>query len=120
MRRATSAVVGPARPAAGLMPNLAWNFLMVAQSSSDWAPSAVTVPYAPISAREASTSRCRSPWAHPLAGWDGEDAAGDWAAGDWAAGVGEAGGVDGSTWSRVGPGDALSPVALGTATIRSR
>ena len=43
-RLATSCVVGPARPAAGLMPKRLWNFLMAAQSVFDCFPSTLSLP----------------------------------------------------------------------------
>src|SRR3954453_4796144 len=54
-RCATSYVVGPARPAAGTMPNRRWNFLIAAQSAADCLPSTVTVPYPPSFLRYPST-----------------------------------------------------------------
>src|SRR5689334_1313355 len=69
IRRATSAVLGPARPWAGLIPYRFWNFLIAAQSSADWTPSTVTDPYPPICARAASTSRWRSPCGQTVGGW---------------------------------------------------
>src|SRR5262245_32092662 len=64
-RLAAHAVWLPATPSTGLRPNRFWNFLMVAQSVSDWTPSTVTVPYPPSLARAASTSRWLAPCRQP-------------------------------------------------------
>ncbi|GAA1807319.1 hypothetical protein GCM10009835_27930 [Planosporangium flavigriseum] len=55
-RRATAAVVGPARPAAGLIPYLVWNFLTTSQSATVWTPSTVIDLYPSILANADSTS----------------------------------------------------------------
>src|SRR5690242_15797950 len=111
MRRATSAVVAPARPLAGLMPKRLWNFLIVAQSASDCWPSTVIGPNEPISASHASTCWCLSPCGQPDAG----DLAG-------LAGVE---GVDGGcevelTTAGGGPGEALAPDGSVEAAESSR
>src|SRR5687768_18052319 len=54
-RLATSNVVGPASPAAGLTPYRCWNFLIAAQSAADCLPSTVTVPKPPSFLRYVST-----------------------------------------------------------------
>src|SRR5829696_5241799 len=65
MRRATSAVVGPALPFAGLIPKRFWNLTIVAQSSGVCAPSTTIGQYEPIAASATSTSRCLSPTGQP-------------------------------------------------------
>jgi hypothetical protein len=60
-RRATSRVVGPARPWAGRMSYRRWNLMIAAQSAADCRPSTVIGPNPPRRRSWISTARWCSP-----------------------------------------------------------